>query len=94
VLLKLGGRANWEKPAVQATLLEPIDSDGRETYARARVTREGERYVARLSGGQGSNILSALSHANALLIVPEGVTHLESGAQVLAQMLDWPEEMM
>jgi molybdopterin molybdotransferase len=94
VLLKLGGRANLEKPAVQATLLEAIDSDGRETYARARVERDGERYVARLSGGQGSNILSALSHANALLIVPEGVTRLDSGAQVLAQMLDWPEEMM
>jgi molybdopterin molybdotransferase len=93
VLLKLGGHTRWEKPSVPVTLLEPVTSDGRETYARAWVERDGAGYVARLSGGQASNVLSALTRANALVIVPDGVTRLEAGAQAMAQMLNWPEDV-
>jgi molybdopterin biosynthesis enzyme len=46
-----------------------------------------------LSGGQGSNMLHSLARANALVIVPDGVTHLDAGAAAQAQMLDWPEEI-
>ncbi len=94
VLLKLGGRSRWEKPTVQATLLESVTSDGRETYARAWVERDGPGYVARLSGGQGSNVLSALTGANALVVIPDGVTRLEAGSRVAAQMLHWPEDVL
>ena len=38
-------------------VLEPIESDGRETYARAWVERRDGNWTARLSGGQGSNML-------------------------------------
>lgn len=93
VLLKLGGRSRWDKPTVPVTLLESVTSDGRETYARAWVERDGAGYVARLSGGQGSNVLSALIGANALVIIPDGVTRLEAGAQATAQMLHWPEDI-
>jgi molybdopterin molybdotransferase len=75
------------------TLLEPIESDGRETYARAWVDRQDGTWTARLSGGQGSNMLNSLVRANALVIVPDGVTHLDAGAVAQAQMLDWPEEI-
>ena len=92
-LLKLCGRSRWHKPTVQVELAEAVTSDGRETYARAWVQREGDRYVARLSGAQASNVLSALAAANALVIIPDGQTHVEAGARVLAQMLDWPEEV-
>jgi molybdopterin molybdotransferase len=92
-LRKLAGRSRLDKPTVAVTLLETVTSDGRETYARAWVERHGAGYVARLSGGQGSNLLSSLTHANALLIVPDGVTRLEAGAQASAQMLDWPEDV-
>ncbi len=92
-LLKMSGRARWDKPIVQVTLLETVTSDGRETYARAWVERDGAGYAARLSGGQGSNILSALTGANALVIVPDGVTQLEAGSRASAQMLNWPEEL-
>ncbi|HKZ83093.1 MAG TPA: gephyrin-like molybdotransferase Glp [Anaerolineae bacterium] len=91
VLLKMGGRIHLDKPTVQVRLLEAVESDGRETYARAWVERDGPGYVARLSGDQGSNVLSALAGANALLIVPEGVTRLEAGSRAWAQMLYWPE---
>jgi molybdopterin molybdotransferase len=87
------GFTQWKKPTVTVKLLEPIASDGRETYARARVERQGEQWTARLSGGQGSNMLNSLARANALVIVPDGVTRLEVGAAAQAQMLDWPEEI-
>lgn len=92
-ILKMTGRTNWRKPVVQAELAEDVSSDGRETYVRARVTRQGDRYIARLSGGQASNVLSALVAANALVIIPEGQTRIEAGARVMAQMLDWAEDV-
>jgi molybdopterin molybdotransferase len=91
VLRVMAGLAQWRKPTITVTLLEAIESDGRETYARAWVEQAGNRWTARLSGGQGSNMLSSLVRANALLIVPEGILHLEAGALAQAQMLDWPE---
>ena len=92
-ILKLCGRTRWHKPTLQVELAEAVTSVGRETYARAWVQREDDHYVARLSGGQSSNVLSALVAANALVIIPEGHTHVAAGARVVAQMLDWPEDV-
>jgi molybdopterin molybdotransferase len=92
-LIKMSGRANWQKPVLEVELAEAVTSDGRETYARAWVRREGNRYLAHLSGGQASNVLSALVAANALVIIPGGHTRVEAGAKVSAQMLDWPEDV-
>jgi molybdopterin molybdotransferase len=89
----MSGFTRWKKPTVSVTLLESIQSDGRETYARAWVERRDGQWQARLSGGQGSNMLNSLARANALVIVPDGVTHLDAGATAQAQMLDWPEEL-
>lgn len=89
----MGGFTTWQKPTITVTLLEAIESDGRETYARAWVERDGDGWKARLSGGQGSNMLRSLARANALVIVPDGITHLAAGAAARAQMLDWPEEV-
>lgn len=89
----MSGFTRWQKPTVAVTLLEAITSDGRETYARAWVEQQAGRWTARLSGGQGSNMLHSLARANALVIVPDGVTQLEAGTVAQAQMLDWPEEI-
>ena len=93
VLRVMAGHTQWQKPTVTVTTTEAIHSDGRETYARAWVERQADRWVARLSGGQGSNMLGSLTRANALVIVPDGVTQLDVGATAHAQMLDWPEEL-
>jgi molybdopterin molybdotransferase len=93
VLRLMSGFTTWQKPTVTVTLLEAIESDGRETYARAWVERQGEHWIARLSGGQGSNMLGSLVRANALVVVPDGMMHLDAGAEAQAQMLDWPEEI-
>ena len=93
VLRVMGGFTRWHKPTVAVILSEPIESDGRETYARARVERDGDHWTARLTGGQGSSMLSSLARANALVIVPDGVEHLPAGSAAQAQMLDWPDEL-
>lgn len=92
-ILKMCGRVNWRRPTIKVQLADLVTSDGRETYVRASVQREQDHYVARLSGAQASNVLSALVAANALVIIPEGQERVEAGAWVLAQMLDWPEQV-
>ena len=93
VLRVMAGLAQWHKPTIEVIVQEAIESDGRETYARAWVERIDGRWQARLSGGQGSNMLSSLVRANALVIVPDGVRRLEAGAVARAQMLDWPDHI-
>jgi molybdopterin molybdotransferase len=78
-LLKLGGRARWDKPAHTAVMLEPLESDGRESYLRAVVTWQNGHYTAHSAGDQGSAMLASLVRANALLIVPAEVTHVAVG---------------
>ncbi len=92
-LRKMAGYTQWRKPTLNVVLEEAIASDGRETYARAWVERRAGQWVARLSGGQASNMLHSLARANAVVIVPDGVTQLDAGATAQAQMLDWPEEI-
>jgi molybdopterin molybdotransferase len=91
-LLKLGGYSRIEKPTLNVSAGETLRSDGRQTYLRAIVTRDGDHYIAHSAGGQGSNIVSALTRANALLIIPEDVTEVKAGENLRAWMLDWSED--
>lgn len=90
-ILKMGGRKTWTRPQVAAVVQEEIHSDGRESYLRAIVRREDDHYIVVTTGSQGSHIMTSLVQANALLIVPEGVTFVAAGATLTALMLDWPE---
>ncbi len=63
----------------------------RRHYVRARVEWRDGRFVAYTTGNQGSNIMTSLLNANALLIVPEGGTEVHPGDTARAIMLDWPE---
>mgnify|MGYP000200467921 CR=1 FL=1 len=85
VLRRMGGYPRWERPRIPVRLAEPVSSDGRETYFRARITYEGGQFQARLSGLQGSHILSAMARANGLVILPEGVRTLPAGSTVMAE---------
>ena len=92
-ILKMMGKINLSKPTIEATLEGYIkNSDGRRVFARAFVSREGDRYVARTTGPQGSGILTSMSRANGLVIVPEDVASVEQGETVKVLMLDWSEE--
>ena len=92
-ILKMMGRTNLEKPTVEAVLEDPIiNNDGRRVYARAIVRKRNQTYYARLTGPQGSNILTSMARANGLAICPEDVEIMDKGQIVQVQMLDWDKE--
>jgi molybdopterin biosynthesis enzyme len=67
-----------------------VNSDPRRFYGRCIVTRgEDERWYADLTGPQGSNILTGMSAANALTVIPEDVAVVEAGEEIDVMMLDW-----
>lgn len=89
-ILKMAGHWALERPRIQARLLEPIHSDGRESYIRAVVTRDGDGYTAMTTGSQGSHILTSMVKANGLLVVPEGVKEMPANTTMTVIMIDWP----
>ncbi len=87
-LMKLSGQKVRPHLTQKARLAEPVESDGRESYLRAIVTEESGRYIARLTGHQGSGNIFSLVQANALLIVPSGVKSLPANADVEVWFLE------
>jgi len=92
-ILKMMGKKNLSKPTIEATLEGSVkNTDGRRIFARAAVRRDGGRYMARITGPQGSGILTSMSQANGLVIVPEDSSGVKDGDTVKVLMLDWSEE--
>lgn len=90
-ILKMAGHLRWERPQVQVVMQDGFGSDGRESYVRAVITREGTgSYLATTTGSQGSHIMTSLVKANGLVVVPEGVKSVPAGAVLWAFMIDWP----
>ncbi|MFM9107626.1 MAG: gephyrin-like molybdotransferase Glp [Chloroflexota bacterium] len=75
---------------VDALLLEELDNRGmRRHYVRAVVEQDAQgRWTARTAGAQGAGVLSSLSRANALLVLPESVERAMPGERYPAIMLD------
>ncbi|MFC1870517.1 gephyrin-like molybdotransferase Glp [Chloroflexota bacterium] len=91
-ILKMMGKKNWAKPVVAAVLEDPVkNTDGRRIFARAIVEKRGGQYFARLTGPQGSGILTSMASANGLAIVPEDKASMKAGEVVQVMMLDWDE---
>ena len=92
-ILKMLGRTYLQKSFVEATLLEgERNRDLRRVYLRAHVEKRDGQYVARLTGPQGSGILTSMAAANGLAIIPEDVPAVKAGERVRVLMLDWPED--
>jgi molybdopterin molybdotransferase len=86
-LLKMSGQSGLHRPSIKVKLLEPVTSDGRESYLRSIVKSEKDGWFARLTGHQGSGNLRSLVRANALLVIPAGVKSLPAGSEVEAWLL-------
>jgi molybdopterin molybdotransferase len=86
-ILKLGGRP-WQVQTVPVVLGETMRSDGRESYLRVEVIQRDGQWVAQSVGGQGSNLLTSMVRANALLIIPEGVMEAHAGETYPARLID------
>ena len=87
VLEKLGGQLDGGRLTVRARCEEVIESDGRESYLRARIRTENGIHTAVLTGHQGSGNLLSLVQADALLIIPAGVKCVPVGQEVEAIIL-------
>ncbi len=93
-IFKMLGRRSFDKPTVHARSESHIkNKDGRRIFARVKVREEDGGYIARLAGPQGSGILTSMTLANGLLIVPEDVPAVQVGDNVVVQMLDWEQEI-
>lgn len=89
---RLAGMAPLARSVGRAALGERVvKSRERRAFLRVRLEPAGtaDRLpIARLSGGQGSHVVSALAAADALAIVPEGIEVAEPGTEVEV----WPLE--
>jgi molybdopterin biosynthesis enzyme len=73
------------------TLTEPLDNRGmRRHYVRRRSIGSRQRGGWRgPAGAQGAGVLSSLSRADGLLVVPEHVERAEPGMRFEAILFDW-----
>ncbi len=77
--------------SIQVRTMEPISVRPRLQHFLRAVVHDGpDGPEARLTGPQGSGILTSMARANALLVIPEGQHDTPAGALVTALRLDDP----
>lgn len=82
--------ASLYRPSVEAAVSHGWYSPaGRREFVRARVTgAPAEGYRAEPAGPPAGLLLSALARANALAVVPEGVTDVRAGDRLHCLLLE------
>ncbi len=91
-ILTMLGKTKFTRPTVRAILHNDVRNDAdRRNHIRVWVEKRAGQYHARTTGEQGSGILTSISNANGLLVIPENVTAIRAGEEVDVQMLDWQE---
>jgi molybdopterin molybdotransferase len=91
---KMMGHALPFRRTVPVRVAEPIKLGPRlQHFLRAVVTPAGDGLEVRLTGPQGSGILTSMVKANALLIIPEGQHETPEGALASALVLDDPRHV-
>ena len=88
---KLMGRAPQARPVVRAIAEEDIvNTDARRVYARATMELDSEgQWHARLTGPQGSGVLTSMALANGYAICPEDAERIHAGEECDVIMVDW-----
>ncbi len=80
-LAKIAGR-QWRRRVIKATVAEELRSDGRRSYHRVTLAREGGSLVARSTGIQSSGALMSMVLADGLAVIPEGQTVVAAGSRL------------
>ena len=88
-ILRMLGHARLFRRPLPAVLEEPVTIGARLTHFLRAVVRADDdgRLLARLTGAQGSGILTSMARANALLVVPEDRPRAEAGETMHALLL-------
>ena len=88
---RMCGHALPFRRGVEVTVAEPVSLRPRlQHFLRAVVTDTDGALEARLTGPQGSGILTSMIKANALLVIPEGQHETPPGTIATALRLDDP----
>ncbi|HRJ52704.1 MAG TPA: molybdopterin molybdotransferase MoeA [Candidatus Thiothrix moscowensis] len=89
-LLKLAGQHDYEPLLLDVVCNSRLKKQpGRTEYQRGILRRDGGRLVVEKTGYQGSGMLTSMSQANCLIILPEACATVEVGDVVQVQMLGW-----
>jgi len=89
-ILKMMGKTQFARPVFEAVIEDTVrNEDGRRIYARAIVEKRDGEYFARTTGSQSSGVLTSMSLANGLVIVPEDTELVKPGDKVNAMLFDW-----
>jgi molybdopterin molybdotransferase len=92
-ILKMMGKKNLAKPTIEAVAESSVANRGRRCiFTRVIVEKRNNQYFARLTGPQGSGILTSMASANGLMVIPEDKGEVAPGDVVEVMMLDWGEE--
>lgn len=82
-VLKMLGYRQWGLSKVRARLAETIErKDGRRHYLRVHLDHTERGLTARLTGDQGSGILTSMIIADGLAVIPEDREHLPADSLV------------
>jgi molybdenum cofactor synthesis domain-containing protein len=82
-MLKMMGRTQLFRPEVTATLADDIPGPkGKLQYARVRLERSGDGWIAAPTGARGSNLISTVARANGLAMIPVGTATAPAGSRV------------
>ena len=92
-IFKMLGRDDWARPMLRAITRDVVrNTDARRFYARCIVSKgEDGRWYADLTGPQGSGILTSMSAANALTVIPEDLPAAYPGEEIDVMMIDWEQ---
>jgi len=73
-LRRMAGHEHLDRPVVTATAAEALGRrpDGKTHFDRVVVRLGADGFTVQRSGGQGSNVLSAVARANGLAVLPDG----------------------
>ena len=88
---QLMGRQPQPRPIIRAIADEDIvNTDSRRVYARATVHRPDDGpWHARLTGPQGSGVLTSMAIANGYVVCPEEAERVSAGEECDVIMVDW-----
>lgn len=88
-ILRMQGRTQLYPPVVQAILEDDVRTrPGKLYFLRGVVTREGNGFRVRSTGGQGSGILTSMLHGNGLILIAPEKSGAKKGESVPVQIID------
>jgi molybdopterin molybdotransferase len=91
-LLHMAGATALFRSQVHGRLVQAVSTNPeKDVFLRVRVDEDEGGLRATLSGGQSSNVLSAMASADGFALIPVGVGDLDAGDAVLLEMFSWPE---